>query len=105
MGNMKYYEFGLDVASEGYTGWALFCGVDGEDPKLIGFFTKKEDARLFAAQKDPEDPECLLHCDTDVVPAILTNEGLVSANDFGINTHEELKARIAACRIDARSKL
>lgn len=66
-------------------GWAVFGGVDGEDPCFLSFHAHEEDAR--AAQK-AHDAE--YSTDSDVVPAVLTPTGLVCSNDVAVSSHDAL---------------
>jgi hypothetical protein len=97
------YDDGLETVeldSDDADGWAVFTGCEGDSPNFCAFFADKEDAEAFIALPDPEEPECKRLCDPDIVVAVLTEQGVIAANDFTINTHEQLRARIA----EARSK-
>lgn len=73
-------------------GWALYTGCEGDSPSFYGFFSRKEDADALAVMRDVNgDPLCFDPC---VVPAVLTEHGLVAANDFEIETHAQLEKAI-----------
>lgn len=76
-------------------GFAVWDGCEGEDPRFVAFFVRKDEADGFVETALNEDGERRFHDhNTDVGLAILTERGIVSANDFTIETHEQLVERI-----------
>ena len=80
---------------EGYIlteGWAVFTGSEGEDPSFRAFFKDEDTARALAELRDEDgDPYFF---DPYVAPAV-THKGVVYiANDYRVNTHEELIAAL-----------
>ena len=81
----------------GARGWAVFSGCEGECPRLVGFFPRKEDAELFTNAPDPDDEDgevYPLDGNNSIELSVLTPHGIVTANDYEIATHEELEKRI-----------
>jgi hypothetical protein len=78
---------------EGYrfqVGWAIFTGIDGEDPSLAAFVAGREDRAwaLTACQDADGDP---LFFDALVLPALLLDDGKIwVANTSEVQTHQEL---------------
>ena len=94
------YQNGLELQPEaGERGWAVYTGCDGEDPRLVGFFPRKEDAELFTNAPDPDDEDgevYPLDGNNSIELALLTEFGIVTANSYEITTHEQLESRITA---------
>jgi hypothetical protein len=79
----------------GQPGWSIYTGSDGDDPWFLGFFIRKSDAEALLRLRDPEDGVTPLYCDPVIVPSLLTEHGVVTANDYQIKTHEQLRERLA----------
>jgi hypothetical protein len=92
---MLGYEQGLEVIDTDTDGFAVFTGCDGDSPHFLGFFVRREDAETLIALRDPSDDSCPLYCDADIVIAVLTEHGVVAANDIDLKTHADLRRRIA----------
>lgn len=87
----------------GRNGWALYSGSGGDSPDFRGFFTHKADAEALANLRDEHgDPQCFDPC---VVLAVLTEHGVVAANDFEIETHAQLEEAIRKVPADAWEEL
>lgn len=86
------YEHGL-VIEKDRDGYAVFTGCAGDCPEFCAFFADRSLAEAFALSRDPEDPECALVCDSQVVVATLNEHGVVAANDTDIETHQQLRDR------------
>lgn len=98
---LAFYDAGLfECAAPDVDGWAVFSGSEGEDPKFEGFFLTQEDAQAVAEAPHPDlDQGDCLFFDSSWSRAVLTADfGIVAANDYTIDTHEKLRARIAEAR-------
>lgn len=80
-------------------GWAVYSECEGDAPTFRAFFPSQLDAEAFAAAEDPhahhgedEGPICFDAC---VVVAVMTPAGIYTSNDYSIDTHEALRARVA----------
>lgn len=97
----------LELSPEvGEPGWSVFTGCDGEDPKFVGFFLRKEVAELMLTVTNPEDGSLVYSRDGDtaVELAYLTDQGIVTANDYTIKDHAELHERIVRTRLGEGAK-
>lgn len=88
---MPQLPYAMGIELEGCDGWAVFEGVEGDDPSFCAFFTVEAHAVAFAKMRG-DDGELLL-CDPAVVLAIQGEDTLVAANDFELDTHEKLRKR------------
>ncbi|HEX4334653.1 MAG TPA: hypothetical protein VH062_02000 [Polyangiaceae bacterium] len=92
---MNFYDLGLEAVTD-VDGWAVFSGCDGEDPRFVSFHVDESDACecVRRMKSDPERSD-----DVAAELAVLTSDmGVVSANDFELQTHEQLRARIEQAR-------
>jgi hypothetical protein len=80
------YSNGLELVEASTEGWAVFSHINGECPEFVAFVTDEKRARRMAKRTFDGTWEL----------AVLTPHGIVSANDYEIATHAELRARIAA---------
>lgn len=80
---------------EGYrfkVGWAIFTGIDGEEPHLAAFMAGDED-RAWACSAAQDADGGPLFFDPLVLPALLLEDGLIwVANTDEVRTHEGLIA-------------
>ncbi len=73
--------------------WAVFCGAEGEDPKLVALLAKKERAEEYIALHRPGgEPGELLVFDPVIDVAVLHEGAVWIANNYEIDTHEQLLA-------------
>lgn len=76
-------------------GWAVFTGIEGEDPTFRAFFVDEDTARKCAVLRDPDLSEEELFFEPCVSVAVVTERGIVASNDYEIDTHEKLRAKLA----------
>lgn len=91
------YAHGLETV-EPCDGFAIFTGKDGEDPSFAAFFLHREDADAALASKDESDDGAARYFDACITEAVLTEGGIIAANDFEIKDHTQLRERIAAAK-------
>jgi hypothetical protein len=92
----RLWSLNLEQVAPGREGWALYTGSEGDAPWFLGFFVRRSDAEALLVARDADGG--LLLCDPVIVPALLTEHGVVAANDFEIETHEQLRERLAGRR-------
>lgn len=80
---------------DSHNGYAVFTGINGETENFCAFFVHEKDAEAFVAAPDPEEPESKAAFDPCIVIAVLTPRGIVASNDFGIETHDQLRTVFA----------
>jgi hypothetical protein len=93
LADKNLYEAGLELAECPKRGWVVYTSVSGEDPDFCAFFLSEHEALHFRETYRDEEGEPLF--DSAIELAILTPHGIVTANDFRLNTHELLAQRIA----------
>jgi hypothetical protein len=69
-------------------GWAVFAGCEGEDPSLVSFHLREEDADAVCMNTERTDCAAVL--------ALVNEHGLFAANDWEIKSHDELAVVVAA---------
>jgi hypothetical protein len=85
------------------SGWAVFAGCEGEDPRLVAFVIREDLARELMSLRHPEGhPEAgePLVYDGMAVPAKVTEHGIVASNDMNINDHDALDAALQKSWMD-----
>lgn len=82
----------VDLPPAPLDGFAVYSGIEGETPQYEGFFPKRWAADRHAA-KTHEDGEPLFY-DACVLAAVVVPEGLVVENDYTLDTHAKLLARV-----------
>lgn len=78
--------------------WAVCdrCDDDAGPYPPVALFRERRRAEAYIRAEDPDDAECRLAFDACVTPAIVLGDGtVVVANDYDIETHNELRAAIA----------
>jgi hypothetical protein len=76
-------------------GWAVYSGCEGDASTFRGFFIREEDAEAFSIANDPDEEEEFPLCvDPAAVVALLTDDGIYTANDYEIETHQQLRDRL-----------
>lgn len=83
-------------------GWAVYGGSEGDNAYFVAFFLREDTAQSFAQAKHPDPDEGTLVFDPCVTLALRTPVGIISANDYTVKNHEQLKARLAEASCDLR---
>jgi len=85
------YEHGIDLHPL-CRGWAIYTGSEGESPDFRGFFLNRLDAENVVRVSSSLDIP--LFWEPCIVPAILTEHGIITANDCELDTPEKLSEHI-----------
>jgi len=94
----NWYKHGLEPTTD-VDGWSVFSEAEGDDPKFVAFFVLKEQAEAFLTLRHQEDTETPLVFEPAVELAVATEDyGIVTANDYTIDNHKQLRDRIARVR-------
>lgn len=77
----------------GLDGFAVYTNCEDEAPDFRGFFVSREDAERFAFHSVDDEGEPFYEPTVEL--AVVTDRGVIVANDFELRTHAQLRARIA----------
>lgn len=76
-------------------GWGIYSGCEGEDPSFVGFIVHEDTAQEIVRSASANGEFEQIVFDGQTMPAILTEYGVVTSNDYEINTHAKLRAKYA----------
>lgn len=79
------YDYGIEI-NEDVHGYSVFSHADGDDPQLVAFFVSENDLRAFLTLRNADGEDIVFDPCSCIAAAVVT-----SANDFAIETHEQLR--------------
>lgn len=87
------YEHGVSAEMD-LEGWSIHTGCEGEDPTFVGFLVDKGDAEFLLTRKQEDDPACAYYTDPSIDVAIVKEHGIITSNDFAVDTHDKLETHV-----------